>query len=132
MSPRAKIAFLLLVLVQAAHSIEEYVFRLYDVFAPARFASGLVSDDLGLGFAILNTGFFVAGIWVYFARVRPNHPSAPAFVCVWIVIEIANGIAHTVIALNRGEYFPGVATAPMLTALALYLALRLSRDPKTS
>jgi len=31
--------FLLLVLAQGAHSIEEYITRLYAVFAPARFVS---------------------------------------------------------------------------------------------
>jgi len=34
-------AFLALIVAQAAHSIEEYVFRLFEVLAPARFISGL-------------------------------------------------------------------------------------------
>ena len=38
MEPRSRTAFLALILVQAAHSTEEYAFALYDVFAPARFA----------------------------------------------------------------------------------------------
>jgi hypothetical protein len=41
--------FLILILTQAAHSVEEYVFRLYDVLAPARFISGLFSADLPTG-----------------------------------------------------------------------------------
>lgn len=41
-------AFLALILVEAAHSLEEYVFRLYEVFAPARFISSLVSDDTAI------------------------------------------------------------------------------------
>jgi hypothetical protein len=45
-SQRARTAFLVLVIVQVAHSIEEYVFRLYEVFPPARFASGLISSGL--------------------------------------------------------------------------------------
>jgi hypothetical protein len=45
-------AFLLLVLAQAAHSVEEYVFRLDDVFAPARFLSGLLNDDRRRGFLL--------------------------------------------------------------------------------
>jgi len=125
--PRTRHGFLLLVVVQAAHSIEEYVFRLYDVFAPARFLSGLVSDNYQLGFAILNVGFFVAGVSVYFARVRPGHPSAAAFMWIWIAVEILNGIGHPAIAIVRGEYFPGVLTAPLLLAIALYLAASLAR-----
>jgi hypothetical protein len=30
-------AFLALILAQAAHSVEQYAFRLYDVLAPARY-----------------------------------------------------------------------------------------------
>ena len=35
MTPRMRTAFLWLIVAQAAHSVEEYVFRLYDVLAPA-------------------------------------------------------------------------------------------------
>ena len=67
-------AFLALIVAQVAHFIEEYVFRLYDVFAPARFVSGLLTDNLALGFAIANTLVVLFRIWCYVARVRPNHP----------------------------------------------------------
>jgi len=36
MDRRIKIAFLALVLTQIAHSVEEYAFRFYTVFPPAR------------------------------------------------------------------------------------------------
>ena len=39
---------------EGAHSIEEYATRLYEVFAPARFVSGLISNDLAPGFLIFN------------------------------------------------------------------------------
>ena len=51
MGSRGRTAFLALIAAQAAHSTEECVFRLYDVFAPARFISGLFSSDLARGFA---------------------------------------------------------------------------------
>ena len=70
MDSRSRFAFLILVLVQAMHSVEEYVFKLYDVFAPARFVSGLVSDDLPTGFAVVNIGFVALGTWCYLARVQ--------------------------------------------------------------
>ena len=47
MEHRSQLVFLFLILSQAAHSIEEYVTSLYDVFAPARFVSSLVSNNLG-------------------------------------------------------------------------------------
>ena len=57
MDSRSRAAFLALIIAQAAHSIEEYAFRLFDVLAPARFISGLLSDDLARGFAIANVGW---------------------------------------------------------------------------
>src|SRR5215831_21229124 len=69
-SQKARIAFLLLVIAQAAHSIEEYVFRLYDVFGPARFVSGLISTDLRTGFIAFNVAFVTFGFWCYAVPVR--------------------------------------------------------------
>ena len=126
MSAPARWAFLALVVAQAAHSLEEYIFRLYHVFAPARFVSGLVSDNLAFGFAVANTLIVLFGIWCYVARVGPNHRSARALAWFWTGFELANGVGHTVIALSRGGYFPGVATAPILIALSIYLGFKLS------
>ena len=123
-------AFLALVVAQAAHSIEEYVFRLYDVFAPARFVSSLVTDNLNVGFAVANAALVAFGLWCYVARVRPGHPSGPAFAWFWTVLELANGVGHSVLAFSRGGYFPGVATAPLLLGVSVYLALRLSSAPR--
>lgn len=125
-SSRGQWAFLALIVTQAAHSIEEYVFRLYDVFAPARLVSSLVSDNLPFGFAVANTLIVLFGIWSYLARVRPNHPSARSFAWFWTGLEFANGVGHSVIALSQGGYFPGLATAPILIAVSMYLASRLT------
>ena len=116
----------MLILAQAAHSTEEYVFRLFDVFAPARFVSSLVSDDLAVGFALVNAGLVLCGLWCYAARVRPGHSSGPVFAWLWTVLELGNGIGHTALALSQGGYVPGVATAPVLLAVSTYLAVTLS------
>jgi hypothetical protein len=121
-------AFLALVLVQAAHSIEEYAFRLYEIFAPARFASSLVSSDLAFGFIVVNASFFIFGVWCYFALVRPNRPAARGFIWGWVLVELANGAGHSAIAVARGEYFPGLGTGPALFVIAAYLATQLSRQ----
>jgi hypothetical protein len=126
MSRHRRLAFLALVCAQAAHSIEEYIFRLFDVFAPARFVSGLVSTNPGVGFAVANAALVLFGLWCYFARVRPGHPSGLVFAWFWTVLELANGIGHSVLALSGGGYFPGVATAPVLLGVSAYLAFRLS------
>jgi hypothetical protein len=127
MESRTRRAFLALIVSQAAHSIEEYVFRLYEVFAPARFASGLVSDDPALGFAVLNCALVAFGAWCYLARVRPAHPSAHGWIWPWVGVELVNGLVHPAMALLRGSYFPGVATAPLLFAFAFMLAKHLRR-----
>ena len=57
MEPRTRLAFLLLIPAQALHSVEEYVFRLFDLFGPARFVAGLVGIEPSAGFAIVNVGY---------------------------------------------------------------------------
>lgn len=126
MDARSRAAFLILIVAQAAHSIEEYVFRLFDVFAPARFVSGLVSSDLASGFAIVNAALVLFGLWCYVARVRPAHAASQAFAWFWTLLEFGNGTGHTLLAISRGGYFPGVGTAPVLLGVSLYLAVRLS------
>jgi hypothetical protein len=130
MDSRSRQAFLILVLAQAAHSVEEYVFKLYEVFAPARFVASLISDDLRFGFAVGNTVLVAFGLWCYAVRVRPDHPAARAWAWPWVWVEAANGVSHSAIALARGAYFPGVWTAPILLAVSLYLGARLLRTER--
>ena len=124
MDQRGKTAFLALVMVQAFHSLEEYAFRLYDVFAPARFLSGLISHDRSTGFIIINAGILVLGLLCYLGPVRNDGASARILIWLWIVIEFMNGIGHLAIAIARWRYFPGAATAPFLLILAVLLARR--------
>ncbi len=131
MDPRTTNAFLALIVVQAAHSFEEYFFGLYEVFAPAHFVSGLVSTDISMGFAILNVVVVGFGAWCYLRRVRPGRASAYGWIWLWILIEFGNGVVHTTMAVVRVGYFPGVATAPFLLALALFLVTQLLRARRT-
>jgi hypothetical protein len=126
MEPRIRLAFLLLIVVQAAHSFEEFANRLFDVLAPARFVSGLFSDNLARGFVIANTLLVLFFVWCYVARVRPGHPSGRAIAWAWSLLELGNGIGHSVMAAWTGGYFPGVATAPLLIVVSFYLLKRLS------
>ena len=96
------------------------------MFAPARFVSSLVTDDLAVGFALVNAGLVLCGLWCYAARVRPGHSSGPVFAWLWTVLEFGNGIGHAALALSQGGYFPGAATAPVLLAVSTYLAVTLS------
>ena len=128
----SQIAFLVLVVAQAAHSLEEYTFALYDVFPPARLASSLVSADLATGFAVLNSAFVIFGIWCYAIPVRAGWSSARTLAWVWIVISLLNGVGHPVMALRAGGYFPGVGTAPVLFVVATVLAVLLRNHARGS
>ncbi|MFL5486955.1 MAG: HXXEE domain-containing protein [Gemmatimonadaceae bacterium] len=124
---RVKAAFTALIFVQVAHSTEEYIGRLWESFPPARFLTGLVSSDRGLGFIILNIALVAFGLWCVLFPVRKEWPSAAGFISFWIVIEIINGIGHPAWTLRQGGYTPGVLTAPILLMIALYLAFQVRK-----
>ena len=130
MARRTHIIFLSLILAQAAHSAEEYAFRLYDVLAPARYISGLFGFDRHIGFVIVNSALVLFGLWCWYARVRTGRGSARALAWFWAALEIANGCAHVALAAIAGGYFPGLATAPLLVGLGGWLALQLQARPR--
>lgn len=123
--------FLLLIVTQAAHSIEEYVGRLYEVFAPARLVSGLISRDLERGFVIFNAALVLFGLWCFVWPVRRGWPSAVPLAWLWVAIELLNGIGHPLWSLRERRYTPGVvsAVALLIIALALIRQLRAPGPP---
>jgi hypothetical protein len=110
-----------------AHSVEEYLFELYEVLLPARLISGYISSNLAVGFAIANAALIAFAFWCYLARVRRGHPAATGWAWFWTILEAANGTAHLVYAVARGGYFPGAATAPFLLVLAVSLGMTLGK-----
>jgi hypothetical protein len=125
--PREELVFLCLILAQGAHSTEEYVTHLYAVFPPARFVSGLFSNDLGLGFLLVNTALVLFGLWCWAVPVRAGWPVARGLIWFWVLLELGNGVGHITLAVSRGEYFPGAATAPLLLLFAAWLAVLEAR-----
>jgi Protein of unknown function with HXXEE motif len=120
-------AFLLLAIFQALHSLEEYVGRLWEHLAPARFVSSLVSDNLPVGFAIINIGIVALAFWCYLVPVRRSLPGARGIVLFWAILESVNGAGHILFGINAGGYFPGLYTAPLLLPSGLYLLVQASR-----
>jgi hypothetical protein len=116
-----------IVLLQAVHSLEEYRGRLWESFPPARFLSGLVSPDLEQGFLMLNLLLIVFGLWCFLWPVLREWPSAGPLAWLWVVLEVINGVSHPLWSLRQQAYTPGVATAPLLLALALFLGRQLGR-----
>jgi hypothetical protein len=47
---------------------------------------------------------------------------------LWVTIELINGVGHPLWSLRELRYTPGVATAPVLLVLALYLARQLRAE----
>jgi len=125
LSPRTSAAFLTLVCVQAVHSVEEYRNRLFDVLAPARAVSGLISPDRRVGFVIFNAALVAFGLWCWLVPIRRGRPSARGLAWAWAILEAANGTVHVAWALSAGSYRPGLYTAPLLIAAALWMAVPL-------
>jgi hypothetical protein len=126
--PSTQTGFLLLIISQTLHSIEEYSHSLWDVFAPARFISGVFSDDLSVGFSIVNMSIVAFGFWCYFGPVRHSWTSATVFAWFWVLLELGNSIGHSYLAINQAGYFPGLYTAPLLLILSCNLAFRLVKS----
>ena len=124
--------FLWLVIAQSAHSVEEYAFRLYDVFPPARWLVSLFSDDPRTGFIIFNIAFDAFGFWCYLWPVRRGWPSAIPIMWVAAVIEATNGIVHPAFSIAVGGYTPGLITSLALLPLAVALLRQLPRAGTSS
>lgn len=129
---RFELTFGALIAVQAVHSIEEYVGRLWESFPPAHFVTGLVSEDHERGFVILNLILLIFGFWCFFFPVRRHWTIAASLVWLWIAIEIVNGLGHPLWAVLQRAYTPGLVTAPVLFILAIYLANLLRRQAHVS
>jgi hypothetical protein len=117
------------VLTQAAHSVEEYVGRLWESFPPAQFLTALVSANQALGFLVINVALVAFGVWCFLWPIRRGWRSATGLAWFWVVVEGINGIGHPAWSLLQGAYTPGVATAPLLLVLAWMLARELRRAP---
>jgi hypothetical protein len=129
MNRQGRIAFLALILAQAGHSVEEYFTRLYDVLAPARFVSGLISQNREVGFVIFNVALATFGLWCFFGPLLHGGRSAPALAGFWVGLELLNGCAHIAWAASAGAYRPGLGTAPILVIVASMLGWRLLHRP---
>jgi hypothetical protein len=77
----------------------------------------MVSNNLETGFLVINIGLFIFGIACWWMLRK----GFSGFVWFWILIEIINGIGHPLWALREMTYTPGLATAPILLALAVSL-----------
>jgi hypothetical protein len=125
---RIELTFGALVAAQAAHSVEEYLGRLWESFPPARFLVSLVSANHESAFVALNVALVAFGVWCFLWPVRRQWALATSLMWLWAGIELVNGIGHPLWTFLQGGYTPGVATAPVLLVLAIYLASQLRQQ----
>jgi hypothetical protein len=127
MNRRISINFLLIALVQGLHSIEEFFGKLWEVYPPATFLSGLVSTNLKTGFIIINVSLFIILMLTWLTTFSKSY-STRGILWIWIILETINGIGHIIWAIIERSYEPGLATAPILLGLALWLARLLTKS----
>jgi hypothetical protein len=117
---RTTMLFCLGLLFQSLHFAEEFATRFFDRFPPV------------LGLSPWSPTFFVIfnlcwiGIWICAAfGLQAGYRSA--FFPVWFfaIAAITNGLAHPILSLRVGGYFPGLLTAPLLGVVGILLWSRL-------
>ena len=125
MAKSIRITFLLIALVQGLHSIEEYYGELWDVFPPATYICGLVSNNLKNGFIIINISLFIVLMSIWLATFSKNFSAKP-LLWLWTILELINGAGHSIWAIMERSYVPGLITAPVLFILALIMVKLLT------
>jgi hypothetical protein len=127
MSYKIKVAFLMLIGLQALHSIEEVVFRFYELFPPMAFIYRDAPYLAKPAFIISNAFLILFGLFCFFRWVRPAGKSAKTVVWFWIAIESFNVIAHLVWGAFIRAYNPGSATVLLFLPILIYLGYQLQR-----
>jgi len=130
---KTPILFILLVIMQAIHSAEEIIFRLYEKMPVA---SGKMHDITGFfpvlsmsgrTFLILNIIIVLLMLWISILVFR-NNSLAVRFSVFISVIEIINGILHISASLIFWEYFPGsVSGIGLIIISVIYLSKAFQR-----
>lgn len=113
--------FLLLIAAQAAHSIEETCFRLWEVFLPAKLLVDIAGGEPLYTFAFLN-GLLVVTMLACAVIFLNKRRFVSSVAWVWVLIELGNGFTHITMYLVRDGYFPGVYTAPVLILFSIITA----------
>jgi len=134
MNKKIRAAFLILIVLQALHSTEEFIFRFYEVFPPM---VRLYRDAPQLArpaFVVFNLALLMGGLICLFRWVWPGRRGARTIVWIWIGGEILNALAHATWAILIGGYNPGLLTGVGFVPVAVYLGYQLRRaqaDAKT-
>ena len=121
MNRKVRAAFLALILLQAAHSTEEFIFKFYERFPPMSIIYHDLPNLAKPAFAISNLFLFLIGLSCFYYWIKPERKGARTVIWVWIVMESFNAIAHFVWAILIRGYNPGLVTGILFVPLLIYL-----------
>jgi hypothetical protein len=127
MNNKIRAAFLVLIILQALHSVEEFIFKFHEVFPPMvsiyRNAPAIAQP----AFVLANSLLVLVGFVCLFRWVWPARRGAKAVAWVWAGAEALNVIAHCVWAISIRGYNPGLVTGLGFVPVVAYLIYLLKR-----
>jgi|TARA_Y100000310_G_scaffold301582_1_gene338169 hypothetical protein len=108
--------------VQSVHFAEEAATGFHEQF-PALFGMPAMPFAVFVLVNLAFLGMWVASVW----GVRSA--STAAFFATWFlaIAGMVNGIAHPLLAIAAGDYFPGLASSPISGGASIWLWLQLRR-----
>jgi hypothetical protein len=115
--------FLIGTACQCLHVIEEFVFGFHELFPPL-FGLDPISAELFVGFNV-----FWLGIWAL-AAFGMLRNSRIAYFPVWFfgLAMCLNGIAHPLLSVWTGGYFPGLITSPLAGIMGIIITKKLVQN----
>ncbi len=129
MNGRIRATFVVLIVLQALHSSEEFIFKLYEVFPPMALLYREAPHLAKPAFIIFNVLLLMAGLICLLRWVWPAKPGARTVAWVWVGGEAFNAGAHSVWAVLIRGYNPGLVTGLMFVPVVIYLGYLLRRAP---
>lgn len=125
--PRLKGAFRVAVLVFLGHVVEEFLTGLHHA-VPALFGRAPWSEERFLLF----NGMWLL-VFVVAAFTAAPTRALPVLIILFVAVAagVANGLAHLLLVLQSGGYFPGAWTAPLCLLMGVWL-LRLLYAPEVA
>lgn len=127
MSNEIRVPFMALIALQGLHSVEEFIFRLWEVFPPMALLYRDSPELARPAFVAFNALLFAAGLFCLWRWVWPGVGPARAAVWIWVAGEGFNAAAHAGWAMVTQRYNPGLATGLLIAPVVAYLAWRLGR-----
>ena len=119
-------ALALAVAIQSIHFTEEATTGFHEQLGPLLGLPGM-PFSVFIAFNVMWLGIWVASI----PGLRSSR--AGAFFAAWFlaIAGMINGIAHPLLAIAAGAYFPGLVTSPFICIASVWLWLQLREATRT-